>query len=244
MISRHEYSPLPVTLAAHHSPLLPMRRWELALLLSEVGILSGSAGPEQEAATRMWLSQIDEDGNGTIEWAELLKWWLAPAGGKAIVAAARLVEKLRTRIATSRRAGADGAISNGRYTGCGQGKGDSFSGKQGLSDADRHALRSLFTRHDKDLSGYIDQGELLPLLRELGVVSMSIDAEGEGGDDADELLAEMEMAEMDANGDDKISFDELCDWWVRTGRGAPPQRPEVAAAKAITKRLEAEFLHD
>ena len=62
-----------------------------------------------------------------------------------------------------------------------------------------------------------------------------------GGDeidaDADELLAEMEMAEMDANGDDKVSFDELCEWWARSGRGAPPERADITAAKALTRRL-------
>ena len=70
--------------------------------------------------------------------------------------------------------------------------------------------------------------------RPLGIVCTV----GEEGDaEADELLAEMELADMDSNGDDKVSFEELCEWWARTGRGAPPERPDVAAAKALTRRL-------
>ena len=51
---------------------MDMHRWELALLLIELGLLSGVGTSEQEAATRQWLERMDEDANGTIEWAELL----------------------------------------------------------------------------------------------------------------------------------------------------------------------------
>ena len=47
----------------------------------------------------------------------------------------------------------------------------------------------------------------------------------------------MEMAEMDANGDDKVSFEELCAWWAKSGRGPPPERADKAAAKALSRRL-------
>ena len=52
-----------------------------------------------------------------------------------------------------------------------------------------------------------------------------------------DLLAEIQMIEMDANDDGKLSFDELCGWWAASGRGAPPQRPDVAAATALSRRL-------
>ena len=212
-------------------------KWELALLLVELGLLSGAAGPDQEAATRQWLAKMDADGNGTIEWEELKEWWNAPGGGKATVAAARLVPKLRKRVSTRRAAtGGSGAA---KTTGSDGGKGTSAKaegggevGVAGLSRKHTHALRSLFMKHDADFSGFIDQNELLPLLVDLGVIAA-------GGDetDADELLAEMEMADMDANGDDKVSFEELCGWWARSGRGAPPERADIAAAKALTRRL-------
>ena len=111
----------------------------------------------------------------------------------------------------------------------------------GLSERDRHALRSLFSLYDKDLSGYIDQTELLPLLKALGVLSPAA-AEGDG--EADALLAEMEMADMDTDGDELISFEELCDYWARSGRGPPPARPDVTAAKALTRHLQAQFLSE
>ena len=213
-----------------------MHRWELALLLIELGLLSGVGTSEQEAATRQWLERMDEDANGTIEWAELLAWWKAPGGGKACVNAIRLVTKLRSRV-SSRRAAAATATATGAPAAAATPAAGATAGAS-LPEADRHALKSLFTRHDADLSGYIDQGELLPLLKDLGVVGCGDEDEG----DADELLAEMEMADMDANGDDKVSFDELCDWWARTGRGAPPKRPDVAAARALTNSLLAQRL--
>lgn len=54
---------------------------------------------------------------------------------------------------------------------------------------------------------------------------------------ASQLLAEMQMMDMDANDDGKLSFEELCEWWASSGRGAPPVRQDVAAAKALSRRL-------
>lgn len=82
----------------------------------------------------------------------------------------------------------------------------------------------------------------MPLLRDLGVLSAANDDASDG--EADALLAEMEMADIDADGDEKISFAELCQWWARSGRGPPPSRPDVAAAKALTRHLQASFLSD
>ena len=108
-------------------------------------------------------------------------------------------------------------------------------GRCGLSAGDTHALRSLFARHDADHSGFIEEGELLPLLVDLGVLSAA-SADG-GGDEADELLLEMQMMEMDTNDDGKLSFDELCSWWAASGRGAPPKRQDLANAQALSRRL-------
>ena len=68
--------------------------------------------------------------------------------------------------------------------------------------------------------------ELLPLLRDLGVLP-------EGGDDdeMDALLADLELAEIDTSNDGAISLAELVAWWARTGRGPPPQRWAAAASK-------------
>ena len=150
--------------------------------------------------------------------------------------AAKLVTKLRARVSKKKEGGGGGASPGGGGAGDDAG-GD--GGVAGLSKKDTHALRSLFVKHDADFSGFIDQDELLPLLVDLGVIAAG---GAEGDAEADELLAEMEMAEMDANGDDKVSFDELCDWWARTGRGAPPKRPDVAAARALTNSLLAQRL--
>ena len=84
---------------------------------------------------------------------------------------------------------------------------------------------------------YIDASELLPLLIDLGVIA----SDGEQGDaETDELLAEIEMAAMDTDGDEKVSFEELCAWWAASGRGPPPERADVAAAKALSRRLLAD----
>lgn len=79
----------------------------------------------------------------------------------------------------------------------------------------------------------------MPLLKDLGVLSSTA-----GDDEADELLAEIEMAEIDADGNGTCDFEELCEWWAKSGRGKPPVRPDVAAAQALTRRLEAQYLHD
>ena len=214
-------------------------KWELALLLIELGLLTGTAGPEQEAATRAWLAKMDADGNGTIEWEELRDWWYAPGGGKALVSAARLVTKLRDRMAARKsKEGASGAAAakGGASTSAksSTAKVSADGGVGGLNKKDTHAMRSLFAKHDADFSGYIDQQELLPLLIDLGVISRG---HQQGDDEADDLLVEMEMAEIDENGDDQISFEELCTWWANSGRGPPPERDDVAAAKALSRRL-------
>ena len=52
-----------------------------------------------------------------------------------------------------------------------------------------------------------------------------------------QCVKKVEMAEIDENGDDQISFEELCTWWANSGRGPPPERDDVAAAKALSRRL-------
>ena len=103
-----------------------------------------------------------------------------------------------------------------------------------VSAADTHALRSLFMQHDTDFSGFIEPSELLPLLVDLGTISAGADADDA---EADALLAELQMIEIDANDDGKLSFEEVCAWWAASGRGTPPQRRDVAAAKALSRRL-------
>ena len=72
-----------------------------------------------------------------------------------------------------------------------------------------------------------DQAELLPLLIDLGVLSRDV----EGADtEADELLAEMEMLEMDANGDGKVSFEEV------RPRGERGTLPSQLASSIFTAR--------
>ena len=145
-----------------------------ALLLAEIGLLSGTAGPEQEAASRAWLGRMDADGNGTIEWAELREWWHAPGGGKATVSAARAVAKLRERV--SRRKAAHAADGGSAQPSAAPPSvtnlADSADGHvAGLSKKDTHALRSLFVKHDADFSGCIDAPQLLPLHTALGHVA-------------------------------------------------------------------------
>ena len=210
-------------------PIIVGRSIELALLLIELGVLSDVPGPAQEAATRLWLSKMDADGNGTIEWEELKDWWNAPGGGKAMATAARLVQKLRKRISARKAAGGGGGASGGGAAA----KESADGGVGGLSKKDTHAMRALFVKHDADFSGFIDDNELLPLLVDLGVIA----AGGAADEEADELLSELEMAEMDANGYCKVSFEELCEWWWRSGRGPPPEKDIHATAKALSKRL-------
>ena len=72
---------------------------------------------------------------------------------------------------------------------------------------------------------------------DLGVLSAAAsDGNGEDGE-ADALLLEMQMMEMDANDDGKLSFDELCSWWASSGRGPPPKRQDIANAQALSRRL-------
>ena len=250
-------------------------RWELALLLGELGLISsGGDLSSQEAATRAWLSRMDGDGNGTVEWPELLAWWNAPGGGKAMVSAAQAFGRLRMRARNRRtegsssssvqtgsaaadaEVGAEGATGSKNGVDHGDAQGYTASkpaavdsvaaaaavaspgrGHSGLSAADTHALRSLFSRHDTDFSGFIEASELLPLLVDLGVLSAAAsDGNGEDGE-ADALLLEMQMMEMDANDDGKLSFDELCSWWASSGRGPPPKRQDIANAQALSRRL-------
>ena len=210
-------------------------KWELALLLVDLGLLSCDAGAEQEAQAVQWLERMDADGSGTIAFDELSTWWHAPGGGKALVAAATLARKLRRRLKQSRVDRGDGTNVGDSTThseAVAHGQGSVGEAVRGLSAADTAALRSLFTYHDKDMSGSIDQSELLPLLVELGVLSR-----GAEEDEVNELLVEMELASIDQNNDGVVSFEELCEWWAASGRGPPPQRPDVATAKMMSKRL-------
>ena len=52
------------------------------------------------------------------------------------------------------------------------------------------------------------------------------------------------MAEMDADGDERISVEELCAWWADTGRGPPPPPPQLKTAQLLTRRLEAAVLDE
>ena len=177
---------------------------------------------------------MDADGSGTIAFDELSTWWHAPGGGKALVAAATLAQ-LRRRLKQSRVDRGDGTNVGDSTThseAVAHGQGSVGEAVRGLSAADTAALRSLFTYHDKDMSGSIDQSELLPLLVELGVLSR-----GAEEDEVNELLVEMELASIDQNGDGVVGFEELCRWWAASGRGPPPQRPDVATAKMMSKRL-------
>ena len=133
------------------------------------------------------------------EWGELLAWWHEPGGGRAMVNAAKMVGKLRQRVsrrgASNANGGGDAASGHksddagngprsqdgnpdgkaaGSFKGPASGP-DSGSGLSGLSPSYTHALRSLFTRHDSDFSGFIEQSELLPLLVDLGVISAGAD---------------------------------------------------------------------
>jgi serine/threonine protein kinase/Ca2+-binding EF-hand superfamily protein len=212
-------------------------KFEAALLFKELGLLIGTEESEEEAATWEWLKKVDEDGSGAIEMDELLRWWDSPGGGRAQVAAAKMLGKLKKRVASSRshRLTAGGGGGGGEGSG---GVNSADGGLCGLSAADTRALRSLFALHDRDFSGSIEAHELLPLLVDLGVIAAGADDDDDEEEEAaNELLAELEMAAIDANGDDKISFEELCAWWSTSGRGAPPPRPDVAAAQAVSRRL-------
>ena len=230
-------------------------RWELALLLSEMGLLTCGDGDAHDAATRAWLHTMDSDGDGLIEWPELRRWWHATDGGKSMLCASRFVGKLRLRVGGSAagstpplapegtpppEATGDAvttALSTASSVDAGALEGGR-AGLHGLSAADTHALRSLFSRHDADFSGYIDLRELAPLLVDLGVLTAGASADDR---EAEDLLAEISMMEMDANEDGKLSFDELRAWWAASGRGRPPPRQDVKAARALSRHLVAQM---
>ena len=46
----------------------------------------------------------------------------------------------------------------------------------------------------------------------------------------DQLMAEMEMAEIDADGNGSCSFDEICAWWRRHGHKMPAALGKMQAA--------------
>lgn len=56
-------------------------RWELTSLLAELGLLAKLNAKERDVASKQWLAALDADGNGTIEWSELRRWWRG--GGQA-----------------------------------------------------------------------------------------------------------------------------------------------------------------
>ena len=79
-----------------------------------------------------------------------------------------------------------------------------------------------FNMVDDDESGSVDADELTVVAQAHGMT-------------ADEAKDMFDL--MDENDDGKVSFEELCAWWKRTGRGAPPQRSDIALARTMSRRL-------
>jgi len=194
--------------------------WELALLLAELG-LSNSEG-----ATDKWLAAMDKNHSGTVEWEELLLWWREGGGQQAVKGLAD--QRQTSALPLDRRASS--AVGPGSRPATGV----------ALSQEMEDGLRSLFAYYDADHSGDISLSELTKLLIDLGAISGG--DEGSQDDEMDELLAEIEMAEMDTDGNGTISFKELCAWWVKTGRGPPPPPKHMAQTSTISRRMCAQLL--
>ena len=83
--------------------------------------------------------------------------------------------------------------------------------------------------------GEIDARELAPLLVALGVISHSGDEESldelarSTALEMDQLMAEMEMVEIDADDNGACSFDEVCRWWRRCGHQMPAALSRIQA---------------
>ena len=200
--------------------------WEMGLLLGELGMLRTNAADAQATVAQIHRA-MDADGSGAVEWCELLEWWRS--GGAAAVAEAEARHSPLVARASRQPKPATAPVS---ATNRPNPPASSLAGA--LSAEATQSLRSLFNRHDRDFSGTIDLSELTPLLIELGVIS----SDGGAPTEMDELLAEVEMAHIDTDGDGTISFAELCAWWHATGRGAPPPSPHVHAAHVVARRLE------
>ena len=57
----------------------------LQALLADIHILVDlPEGPDREAAASRWLEELDIDGNGTVEWYELRRWWIAGGGAYTV----------------------------------------------------------------------------------------------------------------------------------------------------------------
>ena len=99
--------------------------------------------------------------------------------------------------------------------------------------------------------GEIDARELAPLLVALGVISHSGDEESldelarSTALEMDQLMAEMEMAEIDADGNGSCSFDEVCAWWRRHGHKMPAALGKMqAAVRGAQTRRELQELRE
>ena len=118
-------------------------------------------------------------------------------------------------------------------------------------EAEKALLREIFFSHDIDGDGEIDARELTPLLVKLGVITCA------GGEEEmdemskttalemDQLMAEMEMAEIDADGNGSCSFDEICAWWRRHGHKMPAALGKMqAAVRGAQTRRELQELRE
>ena len=175
-----------------------------AIDLVELRLMLAQLGRlHDDAAAAALLSRIDADGSSAVSWEELHGWWAKEAGG----------------------GGGGAAAGGGQAAGAAAAAAPPHAGAQ----PHRAALTKMFEFFDANKSGQMDLAELRPLLVDLGVVSPS---GGEEEDPLDDLLAEMELLQIDADGSGQCSLEELLLWWQKTGRGAPPKRWSEAAATA------------
>ena len=233
--------------------------WEFGLLLSHLGLLhhhckqtASARGSASDEEIEKWFRKLDLDGSGTIEWNELRTWWFAE--GEAAARAAAAAVSGRSSNGRPSGGGASGRPSGGgtldermaaRSGGANGGSGDA------AWEAEKALLREIFFSHDIDGDGEIDARELTPLLVKLGVITCA------GGEEEmdemskttalemDQLMAEMEMAEIDADGNGSCSFDEICAWWRRHGHKMPAALGKMqAAVRGAQTRRELQELRE
>ena len=115
--------------------------------------------------------------------------------------------------------------------------GDSMAGASVVQDEHVHmrAVVAMFEHYDADHDGALTVSELLPLLRELGVIEAGGSAAAEDGM-MDTLLAEVAHAQIDLSSDGSVSVAEFKAWWARTARGvAPPKWIALVQADAAAE---------